>query len=714
MNRVRQGIPLVVIALMVLIFGGAGSASAQGPTSRAASATASCPPSFEFGCTISGTGAVGLGVNNTSTANNASGVYATLRTPGTGAAAVWGRVLGSGSTRGYGVYGSHQGSGVGVYGHSMYGTGFVGLTYSTAEAPGVLGVHAGTAGTGAGVRGETRSGDDETAGVLGLASATQPISITAGVRGNNNSTSAQGFGVWGSHAGSGAGVYGNSASGYGVQGHSPSSAGVWGSTSSAGDGQGVVGLHAAAEGNGPGVQGQTNSTAEFASGVLGQVSSNAPGGSSAGVRGTNNSTTASGMGVWGSHAGGGTGVYGNSVSGYGVHGYSGTHSGVVGSSASGVGVRGYSDSNYSGYFESNGGTALYSRSSTSTGHYTASGSGNGLEAHSSGEAASAIFARNSNRGYGVWSCVPTTWGPPTCGMPHEAQPPSIYGENRASGDGVLGFAVNGFGVQGISTNASQGAGVYGQGLHGVRGQSTWSGGSGIFGLQGSGLYAGYFSGYVRVSGTLEKSGGSFKIDHPLDPENQYLSHSFVESPDMMNIYNGNVTLDEKGEAVVEMPDYFEALNRDFRYQLTAMGAPGPNLYIAEQMQDRRFKIAGGTPGMMVSWQVTGIRQDPWANDNRIPVAAPKPETERGTYLYPQGYGQPESRGLDAAHEQQSTGSATPGAAPLRAEQEILPAPAPVEAEAPDTLTIEEGEVGPVTPTDTSVPPTTIPDGPANR
>src|SRR6202023_673525 len=90
---------------------------------------------------------------------------------------------------------------------------------------------------------------------------------------------------------------------------------------------------------------------------------------------------------------------------------------------------------------------------------------------------------------------------------------------------------------------------------------------------GSGPYAGYFAGNANVTGnlsvggTLSKAAGSFKIDHPLDPENKYLYHSFVESPDMMNIYNGNVVLDANGQAIVQMPDWFEALNQDFRYQL---------------------------------------------------------------------------------------------------------------------------------------------------
>ena len=41
---------------------------------------------------------------------------------------------------------------------------------------------------------------------------------------------------------------------------------------------------------------------------------------------------------------------------------------------------------------------------------------------------------------------------------------------------------------------------------------------------------------------------------------------------MKNIYYGVAVLDEAGEAIVTLPDWFEALNGDFRYQLTPMGA----------------------------------------------------------------------------------------------------------------------------------------------
>ena len=103
-------------------------------------------------------------------------------------------------------------------------------------------------------------------------------------------------------------------------------------------------------------------------------------------------------------------------------------------------------------------------------------------------------------------------------------------------------------------------------------------------LQMEGMLA-YLNGRVFIRGPLEKPGGSFKIDHPLDPANKYLYHSFVESPDMKNIYDGVLVLDENGEAEIDLPDWFGALNKDFRYQLTAIGAPGPNLYIAEEISD---------------------------------------------------------------------------------------------------------------------------------
>jgi hypothetical protein len=188
---------------------------------------------------------------------------------------------------------------------------------------------------------------------------------------------------------------------------------------------------------------------------------------------------------------------------------------------------------------------------------------------------------------------------------------------------------------------SRNIGVYAEA---VNGNENW----GIYAVAAAGgnPYAGYFSGNVTVTGNCYKSGGGFKIDHPLDPANRYLYHSFVESPDMMNVYNGNVTLDANGEAWVELPNWFETINGDFRYQLTAIGEPGPNLYVAEKISGNRFRIAGGAPGAEVSWQVTGIRRDPFAQAHRIPVEVEKQGRERGLYLDPALYGQPETSAID--------------------------------------------------------------------
>jgi hypothetical protein len=155
---------------------------------------------------------------------------------------------------------------------------------------------------------------------------------------------------------------------------------------------------------------------------------------------------------------------------------------------------------------------------------------------------------------------------------------------------------------------------------------------------------------VDVTGSVSKGGGGFKIDHPLEPERKYLHHSFVESPDMMNMYNGNVILDNEGEALVELPEWFDALNRDFRYQLTCIGGYA-QVYIAEEISNNRFKIAGGKEGLKVSWQVTGIRKDPFANANRIPVEELKSDETSGRYLHPEAYGRPQSQGVNARLQQ---------------------------------------------------------------
>jgi hypothetical protein len=250
--------------------------------------------------------------------------------------------------------------------------------------------------------------------------------------------------------------------------------------------------------------------------------------------------------------------------------------------------------------------------------------------------------------------------------------------NSANFAGVLGHSETGPGVSG---NSADGNGVYGQGngassagvwgtgtSYGVRGQgsiamqaeATTPGGYGLiahgFPMYGDGN-AGDFWGNVNVFGNLNIVGGdlhdlksTLRIDHPLDPANKILSHSSVESSDMMNVYNGNATTDATGYAKIALPDWFEALNKDFRYQLTVMddadSADFVQAKVVKKIQDNRFKIRTSQPNVEVSWQVTGIRQDAWAKAHPNVVEKEKSEGDRGKYLTPEVYGQPKEMGID--------------------------------------------------------------------
>jgi hypothetical protein len=155
----------------------------------------------------------------------------------------------------------------------------------------------------------------------------------------------------------------------------------------------------------------------------------------------------------------------------------------------------------------------------------------------------------------------------------------------------------------------------------------------------SATFAGYFQGNVHVNGTLSKSAGSFKIDHPTDPLNKYLIHSFVESPDMLNIYNGNVTTDANGYAVVAMPSYFTVANIDYRYQLTVIGQFAQAI-VSEEINNNQFTIRTDKPNVKVSWMVTGVRNDEYAKKNRIIPEQEKNAEEKGKYLQPELFGLP--------------------------------------------------------------------------
>lgn len=349
------------------------------------------------------------------------------------------------------------------------------------------------------------------------------------------------------------------------------------------DASGISGSNWATAGLGIGVRGQSASTSGRA--VAGYA--NASGGAATGVFGNTNSP--GGYGVRGRASdefGAGLG------DGTGVRGESRAGRGVEGSTGSGIGVLGVSDDAGTGVVGQSAGTGVYGGGMTA-GRGVVGVGATGVRGESGSLSGFGVAGINNVGGSGV------SWG--------------VYGQTTTTG---------GYGVEGYNPN---GIGVRGNG----------------------GVFAGQFLGNVQVTGTLSKAAGSFQIDHPLDPAGKYLYHSFVESPDMKNLYDGVATLDARGEARVELPAWFGALNRDVRYQLTAIGRSAPGLYVADEIDGGRFRIAGGQPGQRVSWQVTGTRRDAYAEAHRIPVEVDKPANERGRYLHPELFGQPAALAIDA-------------------------------------------------------------------
>jgi len=179
---------------------------------------------------------------------------------------------------------------------------------------------------------------------------------------------------------------------------------------------------------------------------------------------------------------------------------------------------------------------------------------------------------------------------------------------------------DGIGVLGIFAPAAN----YG---YGVVGQGNW--------------YGIYANGNSGATGTK-----SFQIDHPKDPENKYLRHYSMESPEVLNMYRGNIILDANGEATVTLPDYFDAININFSYHLTSIGAQA-NLYIKEEVKNNQFKIAGGNPNQKASWQVFAERNDLYIQKNpeSKAVEVDKKIDDKGLYLKPELYNQPEEKGI---------------------------------------------------------------------
>jgi hypothetical protein len=418
-------------------------------------------------------------------------------------------------------------------------------------------------------------------GVFGLIRQFSPGANSAAVRGVNNGTGPAGIGVWGEQHGSGFGVYGQSQAGIGVHGVGQDASAT-----------GIDGRHLSTSGTAPGVFGLSHSQQESAHAVLGEMAAGASP-TSAGVRGLN-------------------------PSGFGVFGRGGS-----------IGVVGSVDERRT--------RRIRGRIPELRGVY---GSARGRAAHGVvGEAHS-----EAGEVFGVW------------GISHSSSGVGVKGLSVSeTGIGVLGMGQkppHSYGVVGVGAQA----GVWGRsfdhwpeftntfGALGTRVAKAPHIPVAVYGQQLGGGHAGLFDRHVTVVGILDAGIKQFRIDHPLDPENRYLVHASVESAERINVYSGNVTTDENAQATVLLPSYFEALNRDFRYQLTVIGQFAQAI-VAEKVRGNRFVIRTDKPGVEVSWQVTGVRQDPLARLYPLEVEPDKPGEARGRYLVPEALGRPATDGV---------------------------------------------------------------------
>jgi len=202
---------------------------------------------------------------------------------------------------------------------------------------------------------------------------------------------------------------------------------------------------------------------------------------------------------------------------------------------------------------------------------------------------------------------------------------------RAGGGSSTGTDTGGIGAWLFGGDSD--AGETGEGLLVWTGESD----SGPIGL------AADFEGDVFVDGTLSANTKEFKIDHPLDPANKYLVHASVESSEMMNIYSGNVTTDELGLATVILPDWFQAENTDFRYQLTVIDERFAQAIVSKRIENNQFTIHTNASNVQVSWQITAVRHDAYAQAHPMVVEQIKGDKERGFYQHPELYGQPKNK-----------------------------------------------------------------------
>ena len=124
------------------------------------------------------------------------------------------------------------------------------------------------------------------------------------------------------------------------------------------------------------------------------------------------------------------------------------------------------------------------------------------------------------------------------------------------------------------------------------------------------------TGDVNITGTLTTvPPKAFRINHPLDPENQWLIHAAIEGPEGGVYYRGEARLME-GRAEVTLPSYFEALTRpEGRTVLVSPLAEADepvSMLAVGRVRDGRFTVRaldGNNPSQPFYWEVKAVRAD---------------------------------------------------------------------------------------------------------
>jgi trimeric autotransporter adhesin len=296
----------------------------------------------------------------------------------------------------------------------------------------------------------------------------------------------------------------------------------------------------------------------------------------------------------------------------------------------------------------------------------ASAGSDGVDGVTTSASASGVAGINNGGGVGVYGVGGTgVFGTATDASGRGGYFPGFsaaQGSNQFGSDGMVAEGGNadpssslggGNGVVGYG-------GTGGSGFNGSPGNDGGAGGAFFAGPNADGIYAqttngyyfaGNFGGDVNITDVLFASSKEFKIDHPLDPANKYLFHASVESSEMMNIYSGNVITDSQGHATVQLPEWFEVLNTDFRYQLTVIGQFAQAI-VGHEIENNRFEIRTSAPNVKVSWQVTGVRHDAYAKAHSLVVEEEKEAQLRGFYIHPELYGAPPEKQIEWARHPQ--------------------------------------------------------------